>query len=110
MSDPIHFLDLAGLPQGAIRTILDEAHRIKGEGRKPRPRTDALSGRTLAMVFEKPSTRTRFSFDLAMREMGGDTIVANGAEMQLGRGEFDRRHRARPVALRRRGDDPDARP
>ncbi|WMS44199.1 ornithine carbamoyltransferase [Acuticoccus sp. MNP-M23] len=87
MSEPIHFLDLASQPQGALRAILDEAHRIKGEGRKPRPRTDVLAGRTLAMVFEKPSTRTRFSFDLAMREMGGDTIVANGSEMQLGRGE-----------------------
>lgn len=87
-----HFLDLEGLPQGALRTIIDEAHRLKAAGtpdgeRRRRARSDALAGCTLAMLFEKPSTRTRFSFDLAMREMGGDTIVAAGSEMQLGRGE-----------------------
>ncbi len=49
----------------------------------PRP----LAGRTLAMIFEKPSTRTRVSFDVAMRELGGETIILAGGEMQLGRGE-----------------------
>lgn len=79
-----HFLDIASLDKAALRAIIDEGHRVKAEGRI---RTDRLRGKTLAMLFEKPSTRTRFSFDLAMRELGGDTIVASGDEMQLGRGE-----------------------
>lgn len=79
-----HVLDIRSLGAAGLRTILDEAHRLKGLGRA---RSDALAGRTLAMLFERPSTRTRFSFDVAMRQMGGDTIVASGAEMQLGRGE-----------------------
>lgn len=81
---PQHFLDLASLPGGALRAVVDGAHAMKAAGRG---RTDLLAGRTLAMLFERPSTRTRFSFDLAMRELGGDTIVASGGEMQLGRGE-----------------------
>ncbi|MBJ3776856.1 ornithine carbamoyltransferase [Acuticoccus sp. 2012] len=79
-----HFLDIASNEAATLRTILDKAHRLKAAGRTAVP---VLSGNTLAMLFERPSTRTRFSFDLAMREMGGDTIVASGAEMQLGRGE-----------------------
>lgn len=81
---PRHFLDIAGLAPEALRTIIDEAHRLKARGRG---RTATLAGRTLALLFEKPSTRTRFSFDIAMREMGGDTIVATGSELHLGRGE-----------------------
>ncbi|ORE92403.1 ornithine carbamoyltransferase [Acuticoccus yangtzensis] len=81
---PKHFLDIASQSPEALRAILDEGHRVKAEGRI---RTDRLRGKTLAMLFERPSTRTRFSFDLAMRELGGDTIVASGDEMQLGRGE-----------------------
>lgn len=81
---PKHLLDLASQRPETLRAILDEAHRLKAAGRA---RSDRLAGRTLAMLFERPSTRTRFSFDIAMREMGGDTIVASGAEMQLGRGE-----------------------
>jgi ornithine carbamoyltransferase len=84
---PRHFLDLASQTPETLRLLLDEARRLKAGGVRPRPRSDALAGRTLAMLFEKPSTRTRFSFDLAMRELGGETIVASGAEMQLGRGE-----------------------
>jgi ornithine carbamoyltransferase len=81
---PRHFLDIAGQPPETFRTILDEARRQKAAGRT---RRSTLAGRTLAMLFEKPSTRTRFSFDLAMRELGGETIVASGSELQLGRGE-----------------------
>ena len=47
----------------------------------------ALAGRTLAMIFDKPSTRTRVSFDVAMRQLGGEAIMLTGQEMQLGRGE-----------------------
>ncbi|MCF3933925.1 ornithine carbamoyltransferase [Acuticoccus sp. M5D2P5] len=79
-----HFLDIASHSPATLRAILDEAHRLKANGRG---RLDLLPGRTLAMLFEQVSTRTRFSFDLAMRELGGDTIIASGGEMQLGRGE-----------------------
>jgi len=57
--------------------------RVKGEPPSVRP----LAGKTLAMIFDRPSTRTRVSFDMAMRELGGETIMLTGAEMQLGRGE-----------------------
>ena len=46
-----------------------------------------LAGKMLAMIFDKPSTRTRVSFDVAMRQLGGETIMLTGQEMQLGRGE-----------------------
>ena len=52
-------------------------------GRRDRP----LDGKTLAMIFEKPSTRTRVSFEVAMRQLGGDTIILGTADSQLGRGE-----------------------
>jgi len=60
-----------------------------GRAMKERPTEmrQALEGRTLAMIFDKPSTRTRVSFDVAMRQLGGGTIVLTGQEMQLGRGE-----------------------
>ncbi|MEM7694926.1 MAG: ornithine carbamoyltransferase [Pseudomonadota bacterium] len=79
-----HFLDLTAQSPATLRAILDAGHALKAAGRGKR---DLLAGKTLAMLFEKPSTRTRFSFDLAMRELGGETIVAAGSEMQLGRGE-----------------------
>ncbi len=86
-----HFLDLASVTAPALRAILDEAHRRKAARRglpKGTPDSDApLAGHTLAMFFEKPSTRTRFSFDMAMRQLGGTSIVTSAGEMQLGRGE-----------------------
>jgi ornithine carbamoyltransferase len=85
---PRHFLDLSEIPAEELRHILDVAARIKavrrrGEIAKERP----LAGKVLAMIFDKPSTRTRVSFDIAMRELGGETIMLTGKEMQLGRGE-----------------------
>lgn len=85
---PKHFLDLSDFNADDIRTVLDKAKSIKagrkkGELAKERP----LVGKTLAMIFDKPSTRTRVSFDVGMRELGGETIMLTGAEMQLGRGE-----------------------
>jgi len=83
-----HFLDLLEIGKPELRAILDlsaamKKTRVRGGRQTSRP----LEGRTLAMVFDKPSTRTRVSFDLAMRELGGETIMLTGAEMQLGRGE-----------------------
>ncbi|MFZ4690550.1 MAG: ornithine carbamoyltransferase [Polymorphobacter sp.] len=86
-----HFLDLASATAPGLRAILDEAHRRKSARvglPKGTPDADApLAGHTLAMIFEKPSTRTRFSFDMAMRQLGGTCIVTSAGEMQLGRGE-----------------------
>jgi ornithine carbamoyltransferase len=87
-SDVRHFLDLSEVSAADLRRIIDHAAALKGAWRKGRPsREKPLAGRTLAMIFDKPSTRTRVSFDLAMRQLGGDTIMLTGKEMQLGRGE-----------------------
>ena len=83
-----HFIDLSEVSAPELRRILDasaaiKARRRKGERASERP----LVGKVLAMIFDKPSTRTRVSFDVGMRELGGETIMLTGAEMQLGRGE-----------------------
>ena len=88
---PKHFLSLADIDATELRSILDEAHRIKA-ARKDRPKgqldPDApFKGETLALIFEKSSTRTRFSFDMAMRQLGGSSITATSNDMQIGRGE-----------------------
>ncbi|WP_036257499.1 ornithine carbamoyltransferase [Methylocapsa aurea] len=83
-----HFLDLSEIPAGDLRYILDAAAAIKARRRKGHAAAEKpLAGKVLAMIFDKPSTRTRVSFDLAMRELGGETIMLTGQEMQLGRGE-----------------------
>jgi ornithine carbamoyltransferase len=79
---PRHFLDLDRFDSSLLRAILDLGFAYKN-GREDRP----LAGKTLAMIFEKPSTRTRVSFEVAMRQLGGDSIVLNTADSQLGRGE-----------------------
>jgi ornithine carbamoyltransferase len=86
-----HFLDIWPMERADLRAILDEAHRMKrARAGWPKGRVDPsapLDGHTLAMIFEKSSTRTRFSFDMAMRQLGGSAITATAADMQLGRGE-----------------------
>jgi len=79
---PRHFLDIDQLDTAELRGMLDTGFAYKN-GRRDRP----LAGKTLAMIFEKPSTRTRVSFEVAMRQLGGDTIYLNTADSQLGRGE-----------------------
>jgi ornithine carbamoyltransferase len=86
-----HFLDLWPIASGELRSILDNAKSRKA-ARKGLPKgtvdKDApLSGRTLAMIFEKNSTRTRVSFDMAIRQLGGTSLVLNSGDTQLGRGE-----------------------
>lgn len=88
LAEARHFLDLSEIPAGDLRRILDAAAAIKAGRRKGQPAAEKpLAGKVLAMIFDKPSTRTRVSFDLAMRELGGETIMLTGQEMQLGRGE-----------------------
>ena len=86
-----HFLDIWRLDDASLRAILDDAHaRKQARAGWPKGRVDAdapATDRVLAMVFEKNSTRTRFSFDAAIRQLGGDAIIANASDMQLGRGE-----------------------
>ena len=91
-----HFISLADIPSSDLRAILDDAHAMKAarktkDGKHlPKGASDpnaALSGETLAMIFEKASTRTRFSFEQGMRQLGGTSIVAGANDMQLGRGE-----------------------
>jgi ornithine carbamoyltransferase len=88
---PRHFLDLSAVGARDLRGMLDDARAVKAarEG-LPRGAPDPerpLEGRILAMIFEKPSTRTRVSFDVGMRQLGGETLLLSASEMQLGRGE-----------------------
>ena len=86
-----HFINLYDIDAPTLRAILDDAHARKAARTgwtKGRVDADAPArDRTLAMVFEKNSTRTRFSFDAAMRQLGGAAIIATANDMQLGRGE-----------------------
>ncbi len=81
-----HFIDLSTVPATELRAILEDAKARKARlkaGEVERP----YAGKVLAMIFEKPSTRTRVSFDVGMRQLGGETIMLTGSEMQLGRSE-----------------------
>ncbi len=83
-----HFIDIDDYDSDTLRFILDSAKNLKKSFKSPaasRPRL--AEGAVLAMLFEKTSTRTRVSFDVAMRQLGGETIVLNHSDMQLGRGE-----------------------
>jgi len=86
-----HFIDLWALDGATLRAMLDEARRrktVRFGWTKGRVDDDApAAGRTLAMIFEKNSTRTRFSFDAAIRQLGGQSAIATANDMQLGRGE-----------------------
>lgn len=84
MSAPRHFLDLNRFDRATLRRILAMGVAFKaGRADNPQP----LSGKSLAMIFEKPSTRTRVSFEVGMRQLGGHVVVLGEADSQLGRGE-----------------------
>jgi ornithine carbamoyltransferase len=88
MTRPRHFLDIADFTHAELRHILDLAKSLKAKRVKGAPPVERpLAGKYLAMIFDKPSTRTRVSFDIAMRDLGGESIMLTGGEMQLGRGE-----------------------
>lgn len=86
-----HFLDIHKTDAMALRTILTQAQSMKdARAGQPKGALDAdaaLKNRMAALIFEKPSTRTRVSFDVGVRQMGGETLVLTGSEMQLGHGE-----------------------
>jgi ornithine carbamoyltransferase len=79
-----HYLSVDDLATDEIVEILDLAARVKAE---PATVADALRGRTVALIFEKPSTRTRVSFEVGVTQLGGHAVVLSAAELQLGRGE-----------------------
>ncbi len=83
MTAPRHFLDLDEIPAADLRAMLDEAVARKSGALSDRP----LEGKALAMIFEKPSTRTRVSFEVGMKQLGGDVVVLDADAMQIGRGE-----------------------
>jgi ornithine carbamoyltransferase len=70
-----------------LRSILDASRAMKRRHKRGRVGKQPLAGTTLALIFDKPSTRTRVSFDVAMRQLGGDVLMLDGQGMQLGRGE-----------------------
>lgn len=81
MSLPVrHFIDLSDLPEETLKGILSHAHQLKKQKFNP---PQLFAGLSLAMVFDKRSTRTRMSFEVAMKQLGGHTIVMNMEEMQI---------------------------
>ncbi|MFX0544084.1 ornithine carbamoyltransferase [Roseovarius sp. S1116L3] len=86
-----HFLDIHKTDPAALRSIIDSAAAMKsarlGRSRGAPDDEQPLAGQMVALIFEKPSTRTRVSFDVGVRQMGGQTMLLSGSEMQLGHGE-----------------------
>ncbi|WP_010138547.1 ornithine carbamoyltransferase [Oceanicola sp. S124] len=86
-----HFLDIHTTDPDDLRSMLDQARAMKvareGQPKGMPDEIQPLAGRMVALIFEKPSTRTRVSFDVGVRQMGGQTMVLSGGEMQLGHGE-----------------------
>ena len=81
-----HFLTGEELSRPELGALIDRALELKAD----RSASRALSGRSVALVFERPSTRTRVSFEVGVRELGGDPVVLRGDELQLSRGESPR--------------------
>ncbi len=86
MTDPKHFLDLSVLEADVLRDIVERGRAYKN-GEAGSERDGIGRGKTLAMIFEKPSTRTRVSFEVGMKQLGGGVVVLTPTEMQIGRGE-----------------------
>jgi ornithine carbamoyltransferase len=88
-TSPRHFIDISDLDPKTLRRIIDAAHAMKKAGKKVPAslRPKGIEDANLVMIFEKPSTRTRVSFDIAMRQLGGGALSLNHTDLQLGRGE-----------------------
>lgn len=83
-----HFLDLSDFPASTLRAMLDAGRDIKARRRTAQDATDKpLAGKVVAMVFEQPSLRTRMSFDVGIRELGGEPVMVTGKEIELGERE-----------------------
>lgn len=79
----MNFISISDFSKEELISLVKNALEMKKSGK----RSEALGGKTLALIFEKPSTRTRVSFEVAMRHLGGDVIYLSSSELQLGRGE-----------------------
>ena len=86
---PRHFLDIDRIDARTLRRIVDMARAMKKAGKRVpvKLRPEGVADAVLMLIFEKPSTRTRVSFDVAMRQLGGQTIALNHTDLQIGRGE-----------------------
>ena len=86
---PRHFLDIDRIDAGTLRRIVDMGHAMKKAGKRvpAKLKPAGIADAVLMLIFEKPSTRTRVSFDVAMRQLGGQTIALNHTDLQVGRGE-----------------------
>ena len=84
---PRHFIDIRDHDSATLRHMLDVAGSLKRALKAGAPGSKPLAGKVLALIFEKPSTRTRVSFEVGMRQLGGDVVHLTSADMQLGRGE-----------------------
>jgi ornithine carbamoyltransferase len=86
---PRHFLDIDRIDTATLRRIIDMARAMKKAGKRvpAKLRPEGIAEAVLMLIFEKPSTRTRVSFDVAMRQLGGQTIALNHTDLQIGRGE-----------------------
>ena len=80
---PRHFLDLKDFETATLRQMLDVSAQFK----RGIPNSRPLTGKTLALIFAKPSTRTRVSFEVGMKQLGGEVVVLSAGDLQLGRGE-----------------------
>ncbi len=88
-SAPHHFIDICDLESSALRRIIDVSRANEGRPGMARRAVPVepdrpLDGKILAMIFERPSTRTRVSFDVAMRQLGGETLLLPAGDLQLG--------------------------
>ena len=86
---PRHFLDIDRIDARTLRRIVDMGRAMKQAGKRvpPELKPEGIGEAVLMLIFEKPSTRTRVSFDVAMRQLGGQTLALNHTDLQVGRGE-----------------------
>jgi len=82
-----HFLDLTEISKTELRAMIEASRTMKAKLKRKGASARPLAGKTLAMIFDRPSTRTRVSFDVGVRQLGGESITLTSQEMQLGRGE-----------------------